>query len=351
MKAMGTALRHLVGALSLAIGAVAGAQTAPAASAASSAFTDQPCDEVWFEPQPIPVAPVGAPIPSQGVVVRIVLEYQDVDGLPSAAVIFNSGGTAFAEATLRAASAQRIRCARPGPGPIRFMQEVRFVGGDAPKVDPGRVIGIRTSPAAKDCLRSADGGPLPPWDEMWGGMQTGSNVNKQAFSERARGIVIIKLTFRSPDLAPETKVLFRRGDARLENSALEYVANHRWTCMKAGDRPFEASQTFRFLGYGETEPTPNKGTLQQFLGIVDKLAEQKVRFDFTTMGCPFVVRFNYTQPFQPNGVVEIGGRDLNRNEFVAWLSRVNVKPALNPDNKLVDRDFEVSVPCLVLDLT
>lgn len=351
MKVMGSALRHLVGALSLGIGMAAVAQTAPAASGASVAVTELRCDEVWFEPKPIPVAPVGVAVPTQGVVVRVLLEYQDVDGLPSVTVIFNSDAPAFAETALKAASAQRIRCVRPGPGPIRFMQEIRFIGGDAPKVDPGRVIGIRTSPAAKDCLRSADGGPLPPWDEMWGGMQTGSNVNKQAFSERSRGIVIVALTFRSPDLAPEAKVLFRRGDARLEESALEYVANHRWKCMTAGDRPVETAQTFRYRGYREADAPPTKGTLQQFLGIVDKLTEQKVRFDFTTMGCPFTFRFTYQQHFLPNKVVEVGGSDLNRKDFVDWLGRITVKPGLNSDNKLVDRDFEVSVPCLVLDLT
>ncbi|MBE2245476.1 MAG: hypothetical protein IAE86_22190 [Burkholderiaceae bacterium] len=51
-----------------------------------------------------------------------------------------------------------------------------------------------------------------------------------------------------------------------------------------------------------------------------------------------------------NEVVEVGDANPNRREFVHWLREANVKPELNTGNKLVDRTFEISVPCLVLDL-
>lgn len=348
-----SALRHLVGALALGLCALVQAQIAPDMSASGPDRALRRCESATFERGIKVGVPPGTKVPLQGVVVRVLLEVQELDADPTVAVTFNSGDQEFAEAVIKEAKTYRFPCAKKDKAPLRYTQEIQFVAGETPKLIWGSIRPatemLAVAPGNSGCFISADGKPRAEASSPLSDLSIGKVVGRSE-SEANPGVVIAAMTFRGPDVAPETKILFRRGNERLAGSVLDWAAEHRWSCMKVGDPPVEGVQVFRFLP-GREEPLPNTGTLQQFLGAVDKLTEQKVRFDFTTMGCPFKFRLTYMRPFTSNDVTEAGGADSNRREFVEWLRTVAFKPELNPDNKLVDRDFEVSVPCLVLDLT
>lgn len=345
--------RVLAAAVAFCLSAWAGAQTAPAASAASAGNAQAgprwSCDSYWFELVDAPAAPEGMPIPVQGVVVRVALDYEDVNAKPTVAVTFNSGDQAFADAVVRKAKTYRfLNCVPRDGSPLRFEQEVQFVGGAAPTVVAGRVRSVaKPADESNACLRDADGQPRPTWTSYLVRQATGTRFVR---GDYGRGLIIVEITFRGPDVPPESKVLFRRGSRQLESMALDYVDKHRWTCWRKGNPAFKTVQVFQFRAPDEPESTPVKGSLQQFLAAIDKVTEQKVRFDFTTMGCPFKFRLQYLRPFTSNEVAEVGGPNPSRREFVDWLREVNFKPEINPNDKLVDSDFEVSVPCLVLDL-
>lgn len=349
---LGSGSRHLgaVLALTLSVSAAANAQTALTTPVSEPGRTLPPCESTTFETAtPIPV-PHGATVPQQGVVVRVSLEYEDLKAAPAVTVMFNSGDQAFADAVVANAKELRFECARTGDAPVRFYREVQFIAGDVPRA----VLGALRPPDDEGriarntgCFRSADGSPRAEGGSPLSSFSIGSVVSRSE-SEVNPGIVLAAMTFRGPDVPPETKILFRRGSERLETSVLDYVREHRWSCMKAGDPPVNTVQSFVYVT--DKLPEPNKPTLQQLLTAIDGIAEQKVRFDFTTMACPFSFRLTYWRPFTSNEVVEVGGADPNRREFTLWLRRVTVQPVLDPGNKLVGRELEVSVPCVVLDL-
>lgn len=342
------ASRLVLAASLLCLSALADAQPTPAATASDATHGQVACEKTSFDGKGGIVAPAGAIVPPQGAVVRALLQFDDPRAEPAVTVTFNSGNQAFADAVVAEAKTYRFDCVKTGDAPLRFTQEVQFVGGDAPKVVLGSIRPVAQRQDL-ECFTSADGNPRVPITFKWDAMITGSNVRRQDLQLQPR-IIIVAMTFSAPDVPPEASILFSRAEGSFEGAVLDYVAGHRWACMKKGDPPVRTVQTFRYL-FEDHAPAPAEFTLQQFLGAIDKITEQKVRFDFTTMGCPFKFSLNYVQPFMPNGVQEIGGSDPNRREFVHWLHGVTVKPALNPDNKLVDREIEVSVPCLILDLT
>lgn len=350
----GAALRHLLVASLVGLRGFVHAEPLLPEPASDAKGGQIACETASFDAKESAlVVPPGA-IPPQGVVVRALLEFSDPKSEPGVTITFNSGDPAFADAVIAAAKEYRLACAKKGNEPLRYTQEVQFVGTEARKVVVGRIRPVsedlNASPDAATCLKGADGKPrLPnrlPWDPVF----TGSRLVQPAPVDLEPRTVIVKLTFSGPDAAPETTVLFSRAEKSFERSVLDYVAEYRWACMRAGDPPEVAVQVFRYVA-DRNDPVPPKITLQQFLGSVDKIAEQRVRFDFTTMGCPFSFRMTYLQPFSSSNIAEVGDTNSNRREFVHWLRNVTVRPELNPDNKLVDRDFEVSVPCLVLDLT
>lgn len=336
------ALQQPVAALALCVCAAAGAQSPPPAQARDAERSAAPCESISFDPAGTIKIPPGAKLPPQGVVVRVLIESVDTKSEPKVTVAFNSGDQAFADAVVAVARELRFACVKGGASPPRFQQEVQFVGGETPRVVEGliRPVDVRSAAdPASGCFKSAEGLPRMPQT-----LFTGTNIRRDTPNQE-QAVVIVAMTFAGPDVAPEASILFSRGDKSLEAIALAYVAEHRWPCMKAGDPPLEAAQVFTHF-----KEEPNKGTLRQFLGAVDRITEQKVRFDFTTMGCPFSFRMTYLRPFLKNSVSEVGEPKAFRADFLAWLEQVSFKPELNPDNKLVGRDYEVSVPCLVLDL-
>lgn len=88
-----------------------------------------------------------------------------------------------------------------------------------------------------------------------------------------------------------------------------------------------------------------------FVGHLKDLDTHRVRFDFATMGCPFTVELGMNQPYAPNSAGEVGGTNLNRTAFLAWLRGVSLRTPRETERFLVGATMRVLVPCGALDLT
>ncbi|MBE2241267.1 MAG: hypothetical protein IAE86_00805, partial [Burkholderiaceae bacterium] len=306
----GSALRCLLAVCAIGLHAPAHAQTTPAAAASG---VEAACESGTFGKTGTFVVEPGLKVPPEGVIVRLVLQFSEPMVEPEVTVGFNSGDPAFADAAIAVAKAQRLACAQRGKQPLRYTQELQFVDGEVPKgvVWPIRSINERrAADGDATCFKSADGRPRFPNKLPWNGLVPGSNLAALPPDDVQPKTIIAKLEFSGPNVAPKATILFSRGGKRFDAAVLDYVAEHRWSCMKAGDPPVEAVQVFNYVFDGH-EPTPVALTLQQFLGAVDKVSEKKAYFDFRTMGCPFSMRMTYLQPFMSNEVVEVG--DANPN--------------------------------------
>ncbi len=201
------------------------------------------------------------------------------------------------------------------------------------------------SPPLWSCVTGRGTGPmvgkgviesLPP------GIKTG---------EQRSGIVIVRVRFESADAPPDVRVLFNSSGKHFEQSVVNHLAGYRWSCASPAKPTLEATQVFKIsLDGGAPSPT-HALTLEQLLSILDKLDSHRVRFDFTTMNCPFEAGFSYFQPYIDNGIINVGWTaDTQRRSFYDWLRAIVLKPSLTEGDKLIDHVFKVSVPCVVLNL-
>lgn len=286
--------------------------------------------------------PAGVEMSQQGVVVRIQVDFADRSGEPVVQVIYNSGAAAFAETVVAYAKAYRQGCVPAAEARTRYTQEFQFVPGTPQRSIVG---GLRVVPLSEsglmDCWKGGERPPLPPLPTL-----SDSNFKKD---NAKPGDLIARLTFTGPKEPPKVQVLFNSAGRRFESAVLDHLAGYRMACLKEGGSPLTVVQTFRFA-WGDSLPESVRLTLQQFLGSVDKLADQRVRFDFTTMACPFDVDLTYLQPYTSNHASEAPQHAVNRREFTKWLGRVKLKPSLTVGDRLVGRDINIAVPCLVLDL-
>jgi len=78
---------------------------------------------------------------------------------------------------------------------------------------------------------------------------------------------------------------------------------------------------------------------------------QKVRFDLTTMGCPFEVDVTAYKPYATNGVAEVGQRDPNRREFLEWLRAATFVFPPAAQRTAIGSSSRVTVPCALLDFS
>ncbi len=166
------------------------------------------------------------------------------------------------------------------------------------------------------------------------------------------GTVLVRLTFTSPDVAPEMRVIYNGGDRRLERAVWDRVLTYRMACLKPGDEPVTADQEFRFEFEGlDTPRLKPELTLVQLLGLVKDLKPQTVRFDFSTMGCPFQLSVEPYQPWAQNSVRQVGEANAGRREFTEWLRNVTFEIPPRAMKTAIGQPTIISVPCVLLDLT
>lgn len=288
-----------------------------------------------------PAYPVGV-LAGTEAVVRVKLKFSSPDEAPAVELSFNNAGPSFATAVRDHVLNYRLPCLLPGSS-FAGVQEFQFVVKNsvprilqsAPRDAGGELIyppecqaGFANATPARFPVATAISGPV------------------------ATGNVLVRLTFTAPDAAPEIRVLYNGGDRRLERAVRNSVLTYRMPCLKPGDEPVIATQTFGFKFEGEdTAQLVPELTLVQLLGLVKGLSAQTVRFDFTTMGCPFQLSVAPYQPWAQNRVLQVGEANAGRREFTEWLRNVTFEIPPRAMKTAIGQPTTVSVPCVLLDLT
>lgn len=269
----------------------------------------------------------------QGGIVRIRMTFVARDTAPRTEVFYDSVGDPFRAAALDHAEGYRLPCLKDDEAPFVATQEFQFLPGDGRKVVWNAVRDDR--PARKTdwaCLTGAERTPDYP------------------MAENEQGSVFASLRFDDPTSPPKVDIIYDGGSPRFEQTVREYLAGYRLPCMAVGGPPIHAFVPFRFAIEGKRRTLLKDATLSTFVRAIENLESQRVRFDFTTMSCPFEVRFVLRQPYVPNLIGEVESRDPNRRDFIEWLKSVHLSFPAKDLKKVLGDEMTVRVPCVVLDL-
>ena len=277
---------------------------------------------------------------AQIVVMRVRLRFVAADQAPLFEVTYTNGDESFAAAVREFVANYRLPCLSPSAGPVEATQEFQFVSRGLEPI----VVLTALRPKARtindldaECLapiRAAAPPVYPP----------------DAGKRGEFGSVIVRMKFVSAEAEPEVTVLYDAGSRLFANVVKSAVGKYRLPCMKAGDAPLSAMQSFKFsFGDEESQLRPNV-TFMQLAAMIKDVAAQKVRFDFNTMGCPFDLKFSPYRPYAANRVTELTANDPNRREFLEWLSSATLDIPARAMKTVIGNSTTVSVPCAVLDL-
>lgn len=283
--------------------------------------------------------PRGMAALKRGGIVRVRLTFTSADAAPKAEVFFDTVGGECRAATLEHGDGYRLPCMKQGDAPVVVTQEFEFAPGDGRKViwAPLRGERQRAVVRALACMTGTSKPPdYPPHSRTDGPLN---------------GTVIARYTFTGPNEPPAVEVLFDGGSPRFAAVVRAYAGALRLPCLEAVDAPFEAVQSFSFVMEGSRRSALRDATLTAFLGSVDQLEKEHVRFDFGTMACPFEVRFELRQPVLPNSVGEVQRSDPNRREFLEWLRRLDLQIPARVRPQVIGDSMTIAVPCGVLDLS
>jgi len=280
-----------------------------------------------------------------GAVVRVVMRFDSANEPPRVDVKFNNGGALSEKAVLEHVGTYRLPCLKPGSS-ATASQEFQFVS-------PAPATKIIEAPlrddtpdtrVSKECLRGVLEAPKPDFPQRRLIADTRDMVEP--------GIVLTRMTFSRPDAPPAVEILYDGGDRRLASAVESAIEAYRLPCAKVGEKPIVAAQKFLFAyeGYAPAQLKP-KLALVQLLTLVKDMNSHKVRFDLTTMGCPFEVDVTAYTPYMPNGVGEVGPRDPNRREFLEWLRAVTFEFPPAAKRTAIGSSSRITVPCAVLDFS
>lgn len=284
---------------------------------------------------PTPVYPAERLAANKGSVVKVRIKFKDASAAPELDFFYNSGGSSeFVSAVRERVSAYRLPCLPAGAEPVVATQVFHFL----PEGD--RVVSGRAFPdgPSQTCR-------LVEEPERAPGFPRTANSTGAAF-----GTVLMELTFRDKTSPPTARVLYKSHRAHNFVSVVEeHVSAYRLDCSPPY-KPVSLTQVFRFQG-GSASYGLRDMTLKQFVSGLDKLESHRVRFDFSTMGCPFDVRVVLYQPHARNAVRQRGAGNPARHEFIDWLSSVSLRLPPEVADDVLGTGVTVSVPCGVLDLT
>lgn len=280
--------------------------------------------------------------PGTNAIVRVRLEFSAGDRSPVVEVVFNNGPEAFADAVRSFVADYRLPCLRPGRS-YKGVQEFQFV------------VRRFTNAVLESVARDEDE-PADYAHECFDGIRSAPPVQfpmpSRISGQANPGMVLLRLLFIAPDKPPEVTVLFDSGQHRLVGAVLKSVTAYRMKCLQPDDPPLSAVQAFLFRSErNEVTRLVPEITLSQLLSVIKGLKEEKVRFDFTSMSCPFKLVIEPYQPYARNRVTQLGSKDTSRREFIEWLRKVSLDLPPSMQGRVLGEQTTVSVPCAVLDLS
>lgn len=274
--------------------------------------------------------------------VRVEMEFERPDQGPNADLVFSKGNEVFAKIVREHAGRARWPCLVPGQR-VRVLQEFQFIPGK-----PNRVLASDTAVSRNaadipsECLDAIRKLPRP---QLGYALHHGSDVLTKD------GKVLVELKFTSPDDAPEMKVLFGDDNRGLVATARRYTAAYRLPCVNAAD-PIIAKQVFDYHPRGSVaRRLKEEMTIVEFVRAIRNVSEQKVRFDFDTMACPFKFRFEPWMPYASNNVREIEPASPGRRLFLDWARKVTLDIPPELMRTAGGEASTVTVPCGFMDLS
>ena len=287
------------------------------------------------------VYPADALLLKQDATVRVRLTFTRLDAPPEAAVFFNSGDDRFSELVLRRVKAYRMPCLPSGRSSVVATQEFYFDPRDGRPVVWNASRPEMSAAVPNACAQQATGTVDYPRRAL------DRDTTRSAITrEFQSGVVLVRMRATSEG-TPTVSILSNAGSRLLADAVTEYLQTTRVRC---DSYPADILQTFHFRIEGETQYALKDLPLKSFVGLVKDIDRQTVRFDFSTMGCPFDVQLKLYQPYFPNDAEEVGAANSNRADFLTWLSGVTLRLPTDAAKHLLGAQTRISVPCGLLDL-
>lgn len=272
---------------------------------------------------------------------RLKLSFRAPQTPPEVEVLYSSARPDMQELVFNYVAAYRLPCLAAADGVVSAVQEFSFTNNDldATPIPPERP---QRGDELPFCL-------VMPREEI----DLGNGL-------RANGTehVVIVATFAGDGLQPPgVSIVHSTHNPHFERLVRERLAQYRMPCRKAGSPPQSFQQQFSFFPSDQTR----YGLKREVFGLVEFLAltrnplEQKVRFDFNTMGCPFKVDYWIYGGSVPNEATVMGvdrrKSDPNKLPFLAWLASLEIKFASKRQaDDLFGSQLQINVPCTVLNL-
>jgi hypothetical protein len=287
---------------------------------------------------PKPVYPPDELTMRAGGFVRVRLEFSRPDRAPGITTIFRSA-PAFEAVVLERVKQYRLPCLKADAKPLVVYQEFSFDPRDGRNVfwsEPSAEVPASTN---NRCVIHGRGT---------------SDVRYPSFvpSNAKDATVLARLTFTATNQPPKVEILNKVKYRAFELELIDYVKKTWVTCDSPDVTwPVTALQTFSFHMEGADRVALKDMTLKSFVSAVQDLDKQQVRFDLSSMACPFEVQLSLYQPFATNSVGEVGASNPNRAAFLAWLRSVALRIPDETLNQVLGDSIRISVPCGVLDLT
>ena len=267
--------------------------------------------------------------------VKVQMRFNTAAGSPEVTVLESDGGDAFVDAVKAHVREFRVPCMGADEAPVTLTQIYVF-RPDERKVHWSLPLDsdddVRRGLLA--CVRHESGDKAPDYPVA-------------ARRSETQGRVLALLRFDAADRPPTVQVMARPSASVLAREVEAWVKGYRMPCH-AGS-PVEALRTF-FFRLGDDTYGFKPLTLLSLLGSVRGIRQQTVQFDFTTMACPFVLKFDYRRPYLPNAVGEVGTSEPARRALLDWLAGVELDLSASTLDSVFGDTAVVTVPCMKIDL-
>ncbi|MEL4177594.1 hypothetical protein [Roseateles sp. PN1] len=269
--------------------------------------------------------------------VRVKLSFERADGPPQVEVLSRAIPEGLLDAVQAYLRQYRVPCL-PAGKTVLAVQEFSFTPQSATEVNWSDVRGVSNmrSEKVRQCMRT------PPDTVRLNSTYALASRLKQ----KDYGNLVLKMRFEAADRSPQITVVYDSVPPDFRQPVLDYVAQYRMPCVDEGGEPITVQQQFHVNNSGSGKLMTLKDLdLATFLRAVKGIDQQKVNFDLGTMDCPFQLMWRVGMPIQKNEVGEVGARNLNRTEFMAWLAELSLNVPPEALEQLLGQSMVISVPC------
>lgn len=276
--------------------------------------------------------------------VQVRLRFTGADLAPAVTVLVQDGDDSFVDAVRAHVRGLRVPCLQ-GADPVDLLFDFVF-RPDEPRLAPLPQDADASRLAAQmACVHNISGTNMPDYPLA-------------ALRRDVQGRVVAELRFVAPDQPPMVRLMPRTGgdanDPRRHDAEVflpvlrTWTAGYRMPCLQG--QPVTLVQDYTYRIDGSNFGFRPGLSLRELLPLVQGIRSQRLRFDFSTQGCPFDVRLRYRQPNLPNAVEELGTHHPARGPFLDWLRQMQLDlPAASHDAVYGD-ELRFTVPCLKIDL-